>query len=219
MIYRCHPINFTGMATRGVFIVFEGIDGSGKSTHIRLLCQNLKTRGYDVLRTLEPSRGQIGRFIRRYVEHRKSRISPEVEALLFAADRFEHVKRTIEPALVKGRIVVSDRYLHSSLAYQGAEGVSLKWIKEVNSRFTLEPDLNILLDVSPKTGLGRMRRRRRTVFEVDAFQKKVRKLYLQFAEQGELIRVESDRPVEEVQKDINDLVNGLLKNMGDSSNR
>jgi len=201
------------MAKRGAFIVFEGIDGSGKSTHIRLLSRELRQQGYDVLETSEPSRGRIGRFIRGYVERRGRRLPTEVEALLFAADRFEHLKKIIEPALEEGRIVVSDRYLHSSLAYQGAEGASLEWIREVNS-FALKPDLCILLDVGPETGLGRMRRRRRTVFEVYTFQQKVRNLYLQFAEHGELVKVSAVRSVEEVQREIFALVHELLEDRG-----
>ena len=198
------------MVRRGAFIVFEGIDGSGKSTHIRLLCRDLREQGHDMLWTSEPSRGRIGRFIREYVERRRSRLPPEVEALLFAADRFQHVRRIIEPGLERGRIVVSDRYIHSSLAYQGAEGVSLGWIRELN-RFAPMPDLCILLDVSPETGLGRMRRHRRTVFEVYTYQQKVRALYLQFAEQGELVKVDADRSVDEVQGDISSLVQDLLR--------
>ena len=201
------------MAKRGAFIVFEGIDGSGKSTHIRLLSRELRQQGYDVLETSEPSRGRIGMFIRKYVERRVRRLPTEVEALLFAADRFEHLKKIIEPALEEGRIVVSDRYLHSSLAYQGAEGTSLEWIREVNS-FALKPDLCILLDVGPETGLGRMRRSRRTIFEVFTFQQKVRNLYLHFAEQGELVKVSADRPVEEVQMEISALVHELLRDRG-----
>ena len=201
------------MARRGAFIVFEGIDGSGKSTHIRLLCSELSQQGHDVLRTSEPSRGRIGRFIREYSKSGRGRLLPEVEALLFAADRFEHVRRVIEPALGRGRIVVSDRYVHSALAYQGAEGASLDWLREMN-RFAPSPDLCILLDVSPDTGLGRMRRRRRTVFEVYTYQQKVRALYLRFAEQGELVRVDSDRPVEEVHQDISSLVQGTLEGRG-----
>jgi len=201
------------MAKRGAFIVFEGIDGSGKSTHIGLLCRELKEQGHDVLETSEPSRGRIGKFIRDYVERRGRRLPIEVETLLFAADRFEHLKKTIDPALEEGRIVISDRYVHSSLAYQGAEGVSLEWVKEVNS-FARKPDLCILLDIGPETGLGRMRRRRRTVFEVYTFQQKVRNIYLQFAEQGELVKVAADRPVEEVQSEISALVHELLGDRG-----
>jgi len=203
------------MARRGAFIVFEGIDGSGKSTHIRLLCDALRRQGHDVLRTSEPSRGRIGRFIREYVEHRRNRLSPEIEALLFAADRFEHVKQIIAPALEAGRIVISDRYLHSSLAYQGAAGVSLEWIREMN-RFAPRPDLCILLDVRPETGLGRMSQRRRTVFEVYTFQQRVRNLYLRFVEQGELVKVDADRPVDEVQQEVSSLVRNLLDGAGAS---
>lgn len=198
------------MARRGSFIVFEGIDGSGKSTHIRLLCRDLRQQGHDVIWTSEPSQGSIGRFIREYSKHRGRRLPPEVEALLFAADRFDHVKRIIEPAIEGGRIVVSDRYVHSSLAYQGAEGASLEWIRELN-RFAPRPELCILLDVSPETGLGRMRRRRRTIYEVYTFQQRVRALYLQFAEQGELVKVDADRPVDEVHEDISALVQGVLE--------
>lgn len=201
------------MARRGAFIVFEGIDGSGKSTHIRLLCSELRRQGLDVLRTSEPSRGRIGRLIREYSKSRRSRLPPEVEALLFAADRFEHVKRIIEPALEKGCVVISDRYIHSSLAYQGAEGASLDWLREIN-KFAQSPDLCILLDVSPNTGLGRIRRRRRTVFEVYTYQQKVRNLYLRFAEQGELVRVDADRLVDEVHQDISSLVQCTLKGRG-----
>jgi len=198
------------MTRRGAFIVFEGIDGSGKSTHVRLLCRDLRQQGHDVLSTSEPSRGRIGRLIREYAERRGRRLHPEAEALLFAADRFEHVKQTIEPALERGLIVVSDRYLHSSLAYQGAGGASLEWIREIN-RFAPRPHLCILLDVAPETGLGRMRGRRRTVFEVYAFQQKVRDIYLRLANQGELVKVDADRTVKEVQKDISDLVQALLE--------
>lgn len=201
------------MDKRGAFIVFEGIDGSGKSTHIRLVCRELRRQGYNVLQTSEPSRGRIGRFIREHVENRKRRLSYEVEALLFAADRFEHIRQIIKPALEKGRIVVSDRYLHSSLAYQGAEGVNLEWIREMNI-FALKPDLCILLDVAPETGLERLKRRRKTVFEVYTFQQKVRDIYLRFAKQGELAVIDANRSVEEVQRDISNLVQGILNKSG-----
>ncbi|MFQ6052935.1 MAG: dTMP kinase [Candidatus Bathyarchaeia archaeon] len=201
------------MARQGVFIVFEGIDGSGKSTHIKLLCHELSRQGYDVLHTSEPSQGRIGSFIREYAEHRRRRLPAEVEALLFAADRFEHTRQVVEPALERGCIVVSDRYLHSSLAYQGAEGLSLDWIRELN-RFALKPDLSIFLDISPETGLGRMRRRRRTVFEDFAYQQRVRNQYLGLVDRGELVKVDAERPVHEVKEDIINLVRGLLRTLG-----
>jgi dTMP kinase len=196
------------MARRGVFIVFEGIDGSGKSTHIKTLTNELRERGYSVLTTSEPSRDRIGNFIRRYAERNDHRLTPETEALLFAADRFEHVMTVVEPALKRGRIVISDRYLYSSLAYQGAGGLDLDWIREMN-RFAPKPDLGILLDILPEFSLQRVERRK-TVFEVSDYLRKVRDIYLRLVEEGELVKVDADKPRKAVQEEVSSLVNELL---------
>ncbi len=196
------------MAERGLFIVFEGIDGSGKTTHIDLLGEELEKRGYGVLKTMEPTKGRIGALIRKYAEAGERSLSPEAEALLFAADRFEH-GREIEEALERGRVVLSDRYLHSTLAYQGAAGVSLGWIREMN-RFALKPDLTILLDIDPDASLGRVRGRRRTVFERNDYLRGVRELYLSFAEAGELVRIDASRPVGDVHREVLARVEELL---------
>jgi dTMP kinase len=198
------------MGEFGVFIVFEGIDGSGKSTHIKFLSENLRARGFHVLETSEPSRDSIGTFIRRYAEKNEERVTPETEALLFAADRYEHVKQVIKPALERGMVVISDRYFYSSIAYQGATGIDIKWIREMN-RFALKPELGILLDILPDCSLKRVNNRARTVFEVSDYLKKVREIYLDMVDLGELVRVEADRQIEEVRKDILKLVNELLK--------
>lgn len=197
------------MAKRGVFIIFEGIDGSGKSTHIKALAEELRSQGYSVLQTSEPSKDRIGNFIRRYAERNDSRLTPETEALLFAADRFEHVKTVIEPALRRGRIVISDRYLYSSLAYQGAGGLDLDWIREMN-RFAPKPDLGILLDILPEYSLQRVKRRK-TVFEDSDYLRKVRNIYLQLVEEGELVRIDADKPRKAVQAEIFSIVQKLLK--------
>ena len=199
------------MSKSGLFIVLEGVDGSGKSTHARLLCEELGKRKFDVLQTDEPSQGIIGRLIREHAEQGDRRMPTEVEALLFAADRFEHTRNVIEPALAKGQVVVSDRYLHSSLAYQGAGGLSVDWIRDLN-RFALKPDLGILLDLNIEKVFQRMGHRRKTVFEEKIFLQKVRDLYLQFHERGELVKVDADRPIEEVKKDIILLVEKALHN-------
>jgi len=196
------------MAKRGVFIVFEGIDGSGKSTHIKALAEELRSRGYSVLQTSEPSKDRIGNFIRRYAERNDSRLTPETEALLFAADRFEHVKTVIEPALRKGRIVISDRYLYSSLAYQGAGGLEVDWIREMN-RFAPKPDLGILLDILPEFSLQRVNRRK-TVFEDSDYLRKVRNIYLKLVEKGELVRIDADKPRKAVLMEVLSLVQELL---------
>ena len=196
------------MAKRGVFIVFEGIDGSGKSTHIKALAEELRGRGYSVLTTSEPSKDRIGNFIRNYAERNEGRLTPETEALLFAADRFEHVMTIIEPALKRGRIVISDRYLYSTIAYQGAGGLDLDWIREMN-RFAPRPDLGILLDILPEYSLQRVERRK-TVFEVSDYLRRVRDIYLRLVEEGELVRIDADKPRRAVQQEVLSLVEALL---------
>ncbi|UCH57035.1 MAG: dTMP kinase [Candidatus Bathyarchaeota archaeon] len=203
------PDSTLEMDKRGVFIVFEGIDGSGKSTHIKILADELRRRGHNVLQTSEPSKDRIGNFIRRYAERNDRRLTPETEALLFAADRFEHVKKVLKPALRRGRTVISDRYIYSTLAYQGAGGVSLDWIREMN-RFAPKPDLAILLDILPEFGLQRVERKK-TVFEVSDYLRKVREIYLRLVEQGELKRIDADKPKTLVQGEVLALVEELLE--------
>jgi dTMP kinase len=198
------------MADPGVFIVFEGIDGSGKSTHIKLLAKELRGRGLHVLETSEPSRDRIGTFIREYAERNVDRFTLETETLLFAADRYEHVKKVIAPALELGQVVISDRYFYSSIAYQGATGIDLDWIREMN-RFAPRPDLGLLLDITAEHSLERVNDRAKTVFEVSDYLRKVRDIYLGMVEAGELAKVDADRPKNVVGAEIKDLVDGLLE--------
>ncbi len=196
------------MAKQGLFIVFEGIDGSGKSTYIKLLSQELRNKGHKVHETREQTPGKIGSLIKEYAEKGERHLYPETEALLFAADRTEHQKE-INQALEQGKIVISDRYLHSSLAYQGAAGVDLDWIREINFK-AREPDMVILLDIAPDSSLRRVRDRSPTVFEETAYLRRVRELYLRFAGEGEMTVVNGDRSIDDVYSDMVKLVDGLL---------
>ncbi len=183
----------------GFFVVLDGIDGCGKSLHSRLLNEELLAAGYRTFRTMEPSNGVIGRFIRHSLL-RSQKTDPEIEALLFAADRFDHLHYEILPSLKRGRVVVSDRYFHSSLAYQGAQGVDLDWIRELNS-FAIKPDLSIYLDLPPDIGLQR-KRGPSSVLEKFELQKKVREAFLQLASSGEMILVDANGPINDVKQRI-----------------
>lgn len=141
---------------RGRFVVLEGIDGAGTTTQLERLALALETRGLAVHRTAEPTSGPVGALIRRYLRHEielpsggPRPVSWDAMALLFAADRVDHVRTEIEPMLARGSWVLSDRYDLSSLAYQSATAPSddvVAWIRELNSR-ALRPDLTVVVDV------------------------------------------------------------------------
>lgn len=183
---------------KGFFIVIEGIDGCGKTVHSKVLCQELQNLGYNMAYTTEPSRFQIGQFIEQKFL-REAKVSPQVEALLFAADRFDHLTFELLPMLKAGKIVVSDRYVYSSLAYQGAQGLELDWIRKVNY-FAIKPNLALYLDVPAEIGLAR--KRWRSVLERVELEKKVRQAYLNLVESGELIKVDSNRKFDIVREEI-----------------
>jgi dTMP kinase len=194
--------------SKGLFIVFEGIDGSGKSTQMSMLKDYFEQKGNDVILTREPTDGIIGELIWRYAESHKRNLRPETEALLFAADRAEH-SRVIQSAREEGKIVLSDRYLHSSLAYQGAAGVDQGWIRELN-KHALRPDLVILLDIDPEHSLNRVTYRDKTVFEEGAYLRKVREIYRRYAEKGELVSIDATQSIEVVQTEIRGIIEDQL---------
>src|SRR4030042_469001 len=165
----------------GCFIVFEGIDGSGKTEQYRRLVKSLEKRRYEVVQTKEPTvDSPIGKLIRS-VLYRHERVAEEALALLFAADRADHTERKIKPALERGAIVVSDRYVYSSLAYQSrgmGRELDLEWVRTIN-RHTIQPDMVIYLDVSPEVGQdrlsnGQVRVKDHTYFDSLAQQEKIR---------------------------------------------
>lgn len=187
------------MKNRGAFICIEGIDGSGKTTQAKLLANRLKI-SHNAVYTAEPSRGKIGTYIKKSYLYGEKRLSIVLEALLFAADRIEHLENEIFPSLDKGRLVISDRYVYSSLAYQGAAGLSLNWIQKINEH-ALEPDLGVFIDVNPETVMSRLKPKKSVMENIET-QKKVREIYLKFVEDGKLIRIDGNKSKNEVSKEI-----------------
>jgi dTMP kinase len=185
---------------QGVFICIEGLDGSGKTTHAHRLVRNLQEKGYDAVYTTEPSRGELGKFIRGTILEGKTRVPRVVEALLFAVDRVEHFEKDVKPALREGNVVVSDRCVYSSLAYQGAAGLDLEWIEQIN-RFALPPDLAIYIDVPPEVVVKRIRRKKSVMERLDT-QRRVQEVYMKFVEIGKLKPIDGDRNKGEVEQAI-----------------
>ncbi len=190
--------NLSGLASRlGYLISFEGIEGCGKSTQAKLLAKRLESNGRSCLLTREPGGTPIGREIRKVLLHpAHHRMVPEVELALYFADRAQHLEEVIRPALEEGRIVITDRFTDSSIAYQGyGRGLSRRLIRSFDRLMTGEfrPRFTVLLDLPPEHGLRRARvRNRRTRqsrtqgrFELERleFHRKVRKGYLQLARQ------------------------------------
>lgn len=168
----------------GLFVCFEGGDGSGKTTQVRLLTEVLQERGREVVVTRQPGGTPLGEQIRELVLH-GDHVSPRAEALLFAADKAHHVDQLIKPALADGKVVITDRYVDSSITYQGtgrALGRDEIMALQHWAVGGLLPDLTIVLDVSPE--LGRERRGHapdRLESEADAFHAAVRRGYLELA--------------------------------------
>ena len=197
------------MEKRGFLICIEGLDASGKTTQARRLVRNLRRRGFEAVYTTEPSSGEIGRFIRSRVLQRRKRVPSVVEALLFAVDRIDHVERRIKLALQEGKVVVCDRYVFSSIAYQGATGLNMKWIEEIN-RAVIPPDLAIYLDVPAEVVVKRMKRKR-SVMERLQVQRRVQEVYMKLVQSGRLTPINANRPADEVSKNILEVTLNFLK--------
>jgi dTMP kinase len=196
------------LSKKGAFICIEGLDGCGKTTQAKLLTKKLG-KSHNAVYTAEPSRGNIGTYIRKRCLYSEKRLSTLVEALLFAADRVEHVENEVLPALREGRLVISDRYVYSSLAYQGAAGLSLEWIEKVNEH-ALKPDLAIFIDVDPKTVMQRLKPKL-SVMENMETQQRVRDIYLKFVAKGELVRIDGNRAKAEVAEALSAMVLKFLE--------
>ncbi|MBA9001532.1 dTMP kinase [Thermomonospora cellulosilytica] len=202
---------------RGVFIAFEGGEGAGKTTQARLTAIWLRDHGYDVVTTSEPGATKIGMRLRAILLDKETKdLSSRAETLLYAADRANHVANVIEPALARGAIVVSDRYVDSSLAYQGfGREQSADEIAELNRWATggLLPDLTVLLDVPPETGFGRFASPAdRMESEPLEFHERVRRGFRRLAEADpdRYLVIDASLPQEEITRLIRDRLHEIL---------
>jgi dTMP kinase len=201
----------------GLFVAFEGGEGAGKTTQARLIAIWLREQGYDVVMTHEPGATKVGMRLRALLlDTAHAGMSPHAEALMYAADRAEHVASVIEPALARGSVVITDRYIDSSLAYQGTgRGLRTPEIARLNRWATggRTPDLTVLLDMPPEAGLGRRHRSAdRLEAEPTEFHRRVRAGFLTLAraEPSRYLIVDATRPVEEVTQEIKDRIREVL---------
>jgi dTMP kinase len=200
-----------GKERRGMLVAFEGIDGTGKSTQIRLLAESLRGQGHDVQVTREPTDGPFGQRIRELYASR-AEVSKEEELELFLSDRRQHVAEVIGPALAAGRIVLTDRYYLSTAAYQGAVGLDPVEIIRRNEQFAPVPDLVLLLVVPPALGVKRIRTLRGeapNAFEQEEGLQRVASIF-DLLDRGYIRRIDASQSVEEVQRAVYDAVRELL---------
>ncbi|MGI9055691.1 MAG: dTMP kinase [Pyrinomonadaceae bacterium] len=208
---------------RGKFITFEGIDGSGKSTQLRMLASDLRVKGYSVLTTMEPGGTPLGRRLRESFLETEENVAPLAELLLFAADRAQHVELLVKPALEEGKIVISDRYSDATFAYQGAgRGFPETLVNQIIKIATsgLKPDLTLFFDVAIEKALRRTHSRdeagekkNRMDLETSEFYSRVRDAYLRIAakEKKRFKVIDGNSSVAEVHAQVLEIVNIFLK--------
>jgi dTMP kinase len=201
----------------GLFITFEGGEGCGKSTQSRLLLKKLEQQNVPVVLTHEPGGTALGNELRKTLKRKRdSSISPQAELFLLAASRAQLVAEVIRPALEEGKVVLCDRFTHSTMVYQGyGRGLDFTAIKMVNNMATryLNPDLIILLDISPEQGLAR-KRSLKDRFELEdlSFHRRVREGYVKMAaaEPDRWLMIDASLPKGKIAEIIWDRVNRLL---------
>ena len=203
-------------AGRGVFVCFEGGEGSGKSTQSGRLRDWLLAEGYAVRLTFEPGDTPVGREVRRIVlSPETGALADRTEALLYAADKAEHVETLVLPALERGEVVITDRYVDSTLAYQGAgRSLAAEEVEAVARWATgdLRPHLTVVLDLAPEAGLGRFAGRDRIEGESLEFHQRVREAFVAMAEDDpdHYLVLDARAPVGEIAERVRDAVRPLL---------
>ena len=204
---------------KGLFIVVDGIDGSGKSEIVKMLHNYLvsKSKKYRILTTREPTNGKYGKQIRLMLRKEKDPKSNSKKLMeLFIKDRKEHLKNTIEPVLKKSNkhelnIVLCDRYYYSTIAFQSAQGLDIKSIISKNKRFR-KPDISFILDVEPSIALKRIKYRKKEKFEQLEFMKRIRENFLKLPKllDDKIKIVDASQPLKNVFEDVNKDINNIL---------
>ncbi len=207
---------------KGKFIVFEGLDGAGTTTQAAILEKHLKEKGFNVHKTAEPSTGPIGTIIRQILAGRlipnslsnSTEIDPKTIALLFAADRHDHIQNEIIPMLEKGTIVISDRYKISSLVYQGLFTHETQWVENLN-KFVLNPDITFFLDIDGDTAFTRIYKNR-SFFELYEKRQYMIDLALRYKDviaqqhHSSIVNIDGTQPIDEIASYISTYLNNKL---------
>lgn len=202
---------------RGLFITFEGADGCGKTTQLKLLAEDLMMRGYDVVITREPGAKGLGEKIREILLNYDGDVSDRCESFLFLADRAQHIDMIVNPAVETGKIVLCDRHTDSSVAYQGyGRGLPVERIKMLNELAVngRHPDLTIVFDIDVETSMSRVGDEKDRLESAGMeFFNRVRNGYLEIAKQEpQRVKVlNAAKSIEEIQKDVKKLVENLLR--------
>jgi dTMP kinase len=200
---------------RGLLIVFEGLDGCGKSTQLNLLCARLRAAHHQVVATKEPTDGPVGRRIREMARS-ETRVSPEQELEWFMDDRREHVREVVEPGLAAGAIVLSDRYWLSNVAYQGARGLDAEAIARANQSEFPDPDLALIFEIPAADGLARVNARggvAEPAFEELEFLTRAAKVFASIAWPW-VERIDAGPSVEEIHRVVVERVRALGVQVG-----
>lgn len=207
----------------GTFIVLEGVDGCGTTTQVKALAERLRTQGYPVLVTAEPSEGPIGALLRKYLGGELSVPNKEqlraMLTLLFSADRIEHLAHVVEPALKKGYVILCDRYVFSTFAYQTDALDEFEWIAMVSQKALL-PDVTVILHIDPKIGMKRLEDRSdsKEIYEKLDIQKRVADNYRRLMDfpVGAVLSVDGGNEENLITDELVALVHPYIKELRDS---
>lgn len=204
------------MKNKGYFITFEGADGCGKTTQSELVKKYLEDSGINVVWTREPGSTELGKKIRELLLHYDGDVAPMCEAFLFLADRAQHIEKFVKPAVMSGKVVICDRHIDSTIAYQGyGRGKDIEELESLNNIATgrLKPDLTIVFDVSTDVAQQRVGSEKDRMESAGLeFHKKVRYGYLEIAKnEPERVKVvDANNPIEKVFKDTKKIVRQIL---------